>query len=161
MAQMPRNCYHDSMRYLTVLILALGAAAGCAGKSSFAGVELASVDGSKSVPLDQCPTPKCLTVYVAPWCPYCVRSTGIIRNTRESLRARNVSTRVIVGMDQPESLRSYARDFGGDTLLDPQGLVKVSGVPHFIVSGADGTVEKTMAGAPQSPDDIVAWVLQN
>lgn len=106
----------------------------------------------KPVELATCPTEKCLTVVVAPWCGYCRSSTEKIVELDAFLAARKVTTRVVISMDQADALADYGREFGPGALLDDAGLVRVRGVPHFIVSDAAGSVLDTAAGVP--PDGI-------
>lgn len=102
----------------------------------------------KPVELSSCPTAKCLTVVVAPWCGYCRSSTEKIVELDSFLAARKITTRVVVTMDQAGALAGYARDFGPQALLDTGSLVSVRGVPHFIVSDPHGNVLSTAAGVP-------------
>ncbi len=102
------------------------------------------------VALASCRTPKCLTVYVAPWCGYCVRATQDIRALRDYLKTRGIDTRIIVGRDSMPAIEPYARAFGWDTLVDPEGLLPVRGVPNFMVSEPGGAILQRTAGAPAS-----------
>jgi len=98
--------------------------------------------------LASCPTPKCFTVYVAPWCPYCHASTPSILGLRTFLEDHGVTTRIIVGMDRPEAVRDYAATFGPNTLLDPAGKLDIQGVPHFFVSDHTGRILRNVEGFP-------------
>ncbi|MBI3548739.1 MAG: redoxin family protein [Elusimicrobia bacterium] len=143
-------------RWRAVLLCGAFAAAGCGVKSasSFETLTLPTASGAKTVALGQCPTPKCLTVFVAPWCGYCRAASPMIRALREHLAKRNVTTRIVVGMDREDSVRGYAAEFGPDTLIDPKGSIHLSGVPHFFASSADGKVFKDVAGAPRAPEEL-------
>ena len=147
---MNRHLYYIAITFAGLLALALiSRRAGPPSAGSFGGVELASLSGAAARRLDACPTPKCLTVYVAPWCGVCRSSTGMLAAFRDYLRARGVETRLVVGRGEPEAVRKYAEEFGPDTLLDPEGRVPLSGgVPNFIASSADGTILKRMPGVP-------------
>ncbi|HVE14152.1 MAG TPA: redoxin family protein [Elusimicrobiota bacterium] len=107
---------------------------------------LETADGAE-VSLKSCPTPKCLTVYVAPWCGICRGATPFIKDLREYLSERGVASRVVVGKDRPEALKDYATAFGPDALLDPDGLLAPKGVPQFFVSDAQGKILKALPGA--------------
>ncbi len=112
-------------------------------------VVLTSVSG-QSVTWSACSAPKCLTVYVAPWCGVCRASTPFINAVVAFLNARGLPARVVVGQGTPEQVAAYARDFGPGTLLDPGGRVPLAGgVPQFIVTSADGTVLKRQPGVPR------------
>jgi thiol-disulfide isomerase/thioredoxin len=104
------------------------------------------------VELSSCPTPKCLTVVVAPWCGYCRASTEKLVELGSYLTARKITTRVVVTMDKPDALSEYAREFGPEAITDTSGLVSVRGVPHFIISDPEGRVLDTASGVP--PDGI-------
>ncbi|MBI4386991.1 MAG: redoxin family protein [Elusimicrobia bacterium] len=153
---------HDLRRFVAIGIFA-SAFGGCSSRvSSFPDVKLPTIEESQAVSLGHCPTPKCLTVYIAPWCGYCRASSELLRALRVFLTAKNVTMRIVVGMDQSASVVDYAREFGADTFLDPSGDFKVNGVPHFIVSDASGRILKDSAGAPLVPppwsDAILAQV---
>lgn len=111
-------------------------------------ISLKRLGGGAEVSLSACPAAKCLTVTVAPWCGYCRRSTAMIRALGEYLKRHNVATRVIVSKDEDAALRSYAQEFGPDALLDPESKIEVNGVPHFLVTDAQGRVLTQVAGAP-------------
>ncbi|MBI4678236.1 MAG: TlpA family protein disulfide reductase [Elusimicrobia bacterium] len=110
--------------------------------------------------LAACPTERCLTVYVAPWCGYCRRGTPLIIALKRLLERNGVATRIIVGMDAMEAVREYASEFGPDTLLDPDSSFRVSGVPHFIISDASGSVAKKVPGLPpyDDPAGVAAYL---
>lgn len=97
--------------------------------------------------LPACAKPKCLTVYVAPWCPACRNATGIIKDLQSHLTQVGVDVRVVVGADEENKVRAYASEFGNKTLLDPDKRWSVGGVPHFFVSDQDGGVHFKSAGA--------------
>lgn len=147
---MNRHLYYIAITFAGLLALAaISRQAGPPAAAAFGGVELAPVGGGGTKRLDACPTPKCLTVYVAPWCGVCRSSTGMLAAFRDYLQARGVETRLVVGRGEPEAVREYAREFGPDTLLDAEGRVPLSGgVPNFISSTSDGTVLKRMPGVP-------------
>lgn len=129
--------------------LILLAAAACAKASSgFPDVRLPTLSSQAGPTLASCPTKKCLTVYLAPWCGYCRKATPMIIETRKYLKEQGVETRVIIGMDQPQPLQEYASSFGPDTLIDLNGALEVSGVPHFYVSNSSGEILKEVGGLP-------------
>jgi hypothetical protein len=111
------------------------------------------------VALASCPTRKCLTAYVAPWCPHCREATPAIIALRDYLKPRGVTTRVIVGLDKPKAVRDYAATFGPDTILDPAGTLQPGGVPHFYVTDDTGALIKDVPGMPMtdSLDDLAAF----
>lgn len=112
-------------------------------------VVLAS-SGGESVTWSACPAPKCLTVYVAPWCGVCRASTGFIKAFTEAMERAGVPARVVVGRDGAAAVADYAREFGPRALLDAEGKVPLAGgVPQFIVTAADGRVLKRQPGVPR------------
>lgn len=100
----------------------------------------------------ECPKPKCLTVYVTPWCPACRSATAFVQRLQKDLPERGVPVRVVVGHDQEAKVRDYAAQFGPGALLDPEKLWKPGGVPHFFVSDEMGGVLREDAGADPSED---------
>jgi hypothetical protein len=50
---------------------------------------------------------RCLTIYLAPWCPVCRQSHDSVLALVEAMRARGVPTSVVLGMDTAETLRRF------------------------------------------------------
>jgi glutaredoxin len=127
----------------------------------FKNAVLATADGSKQVRLSDCATGRCVTVYVAPWCPHCRDSTLVVKEVQDFLKWRGIDMRVVVGMDKYAALKSYAQEFGPDALLDPNRRVHFrGGVPHIFLSGPDGTIYRDRGGLPAQKEAIIAWVMQ-
>ena len=59
--------------------------------------------------------------------------------------------RIVVGMDRPEAVEAYAREFGPDTLMDPKGALRIGAVPHFLASDGAGRILKDVGGVPDLP----------
>ena len=137
-------------RSLAPLLSLLVLASACARTSGDAlpDLRLPTLSATVGASLASCPTVKCLTVYVAPWCGYCRAGTPLIKALKEFLRQRGVETRIIVGQDSVEEVRSYAEVFGPDTLLDPDASLPVRDVPHFFVSDGGGRILREVAGMP-------------
>lgn len=109
---------------------------------------LPTLGGSAASPAD-CPVKKCVTVYLAPWCPHCQSVGPAVLELRRLVAGRGVDVRVIVGMDESSKIAEYAASFGPGTMLDEDGVFKPSGgVPNFTVSVDGGGVYKRLAGAP-------------
>ncbi|MBI5629373.1 MAG: hypothetical protein HY921_00645 [Elusimicrobia bacterium] len=140
----------------TVLLLSVCFSACSRRSNQFSlDVTLPRLSGGEGKSLASCPTPKCLTVYVAPWCGYCRAATPTFLALRTYLQGQDVATRFVVGLSRGEDLRQYAQVFGPDTLLDPEGRLKLSGgVPHFVVSTRDGRILRDVAGYPMGVDSI-------
>jgi thiol-disulfide isomerase/thioredoxin len=136
---------------LAIVPLMLLAWMGCSLRNdSFEGIRAPTLGSSEAVSLETCRTAKCLTVYVAPWCPHCRAATPMILALRDYLKTRGVETRVIVGLDNMDAVRAYAQAFGQDTFLDAEGRIGPSGgVPAFFVSDASGRVLYQQNGAPE------------
>lgn len=139
-------------RSARLAVLALFCACSSDGprKASLPDVKLPTLAGEISASLAACPTDKCLTIYVAPWCGYCRMATPMILELRKYLKKKDISTRVIIGLDRPEPVAEYAQLFGPGTLMDINGSFPISGgVPHFFVSDGSGRILKEVAGYPQ------------
>src|SRR5579883_1015014 len=136
-------------RLWPALVLLLAA---CAGKEPGLPAKPLPTLASSPVSLSGCPTKVCLTVYVAPWCHYCRGATPAILQLRDDLAKRDVSTRIVVGLDSQEAVRAYAATFGPDTVLDPHGTLGVNGVPHFFVSDPSGKIVRELPGLPPRQD---------
>lgn len=153
------------MRPRLPLLLAAALAAGAckqtpAAKAPFANVVLPSADGARNVSLGSCPTERCLAIYVAPWCGYCRSSTPFFKQLRPFLRQQGMESWVVIGMDQPQALSAYAREFAGDALLDLSGAIDAKNVPHFYVVAKGGAVLKHTAGLPPDPNQLMGWILE-
>ena len=137
-------------------MLALAAAlAACSGRdASFArrlpDVRLPTLGGPPGQSLAACPTDKCLTVVVAPWCGICHQVAPDIVSLRRFLDGTGVSSRVVVGLAEIGPIREFAAEFGPDALLDAQRVMAPRGVPVFLVSDRTGKVLKVVNGFPQT-----------
>ena len=110
-------------------------------------VTLATLDGGSSNVSD-CEAKKCVTVYVAPWCPHCRNVTADVVAMRSYLKPLGVDVHIIVGMDEPAAIEEYARSFGPQTMLDPDKAAEPpGGVPNFDISDDSGGVLRRQAGA--------------
>ncbi|MCZ8319595.1 MAG: TlpA family protein disulfide reductase [Lysobacteraceae bacterium] len=98
-----------------------------------------------------CSAERCLTVYLAPWCPACRRAEPMVAELRQVLAREGRPVMVVIGMDEPAALEAHAREFGYPVLLDVDGLLKrdagIRGVPYFIVTDRRGQVVSRQAGA--------------
>jgi hypothetical protein len=133
---------------LAGLLAGTAACSRSAGGERLPDLRLPTASAQEGPSLRSCPTAKCLIVYVAPWCGYCRAATPMILALRDYLQSRGVTTRIVVGKDRLAVLRDYARDFGPDTLLDPDEAFPVGGVPHFFVTDRAGAVLKEVSGVP-------------
>lgn len=140
------------MRLVAVWTVAAAAAlAACAQQTPAAlpDLSLPTLAGPQAN-LRSCPAQKCVTVYVAPWCPHCRAATPGLLGLRDRLKAKGIALRFVVGQDNPAAVKSYAAALGPDTFLDPNGRMSAAGgVPHIFVSDAHGRVERDFAGVPK------------
>lgn len=101
-----------------------------------------------------------LTIYLAPWSPYCRDELDRVRVMREQLAARGVATRIVLGLDSQDKLDELANELGGDVLFEPNGRTSnpTSGVPAFVVSDASKVVA-TRVGGFDGALEAAGWVL--
>jgi hypothetical protein len=125
-------------------------------------LRLPTAGGAPGPSLATCPTDKCLTVLVAPWCGVCHSVAPQIVLLRRWLDGAGISSRVVVGLsDDDASIRDFAREFGPDALLDRAGGMKARGVPLFLVSDRQGRIVKSVPGYPrgaESVEDLAAYL---
>lgn len=142
------------MRNASALLLAAALAA-CSGggdpvSSALPDVSLPTLGGPPGGSLKSCPTDRCLTVVVAPWCGVCHQTAPYVVELRRYLDKKGVSSRVVVGLsDDAAAIRDFAKKFGSDALLDDAGHMRPRGVPLFLVSDAQGRVLKVLNGFPR------------
>jgi len=117
--------------------------------------EYGSLDGNIG---GRCPEAKCLTIYVAPWCPQCARAKPMILKLTEELRSEGVEVSVIVGSDSPKAVKNYAKKYPFPVLLDADksffNKTDLRGVPFFISSNRDGKIIKSHAGFYKKVSDM-------
>lgn len=143
--------------YAAVLALAVALSA-CSGggeasrAQTLPDVRLNTLAGVPGPSLATCPTDKCLTVLVAPWCSVCHRAASSIVILRRYLDKAGVASRVVVGASEDlGQIRTFAAEFGPDSLLDDAGALRSRGVPLFLVTDRKGRVLKAVNGFPNAP----------
>ncbi len=127
--------------------------------SSLPDVRLPTLGGPVGPSLAACPTEKCLTVVVAPWCGICHQVTPDIVRLRRFLDKAGVSMRVVVGLSDLEQLKGMAKLYGSDTMLDEGGAIAARGVPLFLVTDRGGKVLSRLNGYPRgvsTPEELAA-----
>ena len=132
-----------------------------ASSFKFPAARLQTLAGVPGPALSSCPTQKCLTVLVAPWCGVCHAVAPDIVKFRRWLDSQGVASRVVVGAsDDLKQIREFASEFGSDAMLDPDGNLRAKSVPYFVVSDREGRVLKTMNGFPRSggPEDLARYL---
>ncbi len=109
--------------------------------------EFSSVSGKLG---GRCTLKKCLTVYVAPWCPACKKLKPTIISLKDKLESEGMEVKVIVGKDSLAKTKKYASTYPFPTLLDADGAfydkAKRSGVPFFLVSNNKGKIVNSLTG---------------
>ena len=117
--------------------------------------EYGSIDGNIG---GKCIEAKCLTIYVAPWCPQCARAKPMILELTEVLRAEGVDVSVVVGYDQAEAVEAYAKRYPFPVLLDADksffDKTGLRGVPFFISSNNEGKIIQSFSGFNFSVADM-------
>ena len=133
-----------------VLVGAL-ALSSCGNGGSFSqlpDVRLSTLGGPLGPSLAKCPTEKCLTVVLAPWCGVCHAVTPDIVRLRRFLDKAGVSSRIVVGLADLTQIKGFAALYGSDALLDPDGEMTARGVPLFLVTNRKGEIIKRFDGFP-------------
>ena len=148
------------------LALAAGLAACSSGGSRLArrlpDARLPTLGGVVGPSLASCPTDKCLTILVAPWCGVCRAEAPHLVELRHYLDARGVSSRVVVGLsDDKKAIKEFAAVFGADALLDLDGAMTSRSTPLLLVSDREGRVLKVVNGFPSGlsgPADLAKYL---
>ncbi len=144
------------MRPLVVALASAAFLGACTGPGGAAqqplpDARLVTGAGVQGPSLASCPTEKCLTVLVAPWCGVCHGAAKDIVALRRWLDARGVASRVIVGAsDDRAAVAEFGREFGPDALLDFDQTMHTRSVPLFLVSDRTGRVLKAVPGLPRA-----------
>ncbi len=137
-----------------LLLLALTACSAADGAAPLPDVRLKTLGGATGDSLASCPTDKCLTVVVAPWCGVCHQVQPDVVRLRRYLDEKGVTSRVVVGLASLEDIKPFAEKFGPDAMLDPDGAVKARGVPLFVTTERGGKVLKVLPGYPRGPETL-------
>lgn len=139
------------MRFLSAALAAALAACSSGERSArqLPDIRLSTLGGPLGGSLASCPTDKCLTVLVAPWCGVCRAEAPNIKQFRRYLDQAGISSRVIIGLsDDRKAIRQFAALFGPDALLDDEGKIGSRATPLFLVTDRQGRVLKTVGGFP-------------
>ncbi|WP_144395320.1 TlpA family protein disulfide reductase [Pleionea sediminis] len=107
-------------------------------------------DSGKRLAGGPCQAEKCLTIYVAPWCPVCKRTAPMINQLVPAAEAKGIEVDMIIGYDEESKLKSYAKNHPFTVLLDTErtffNLAEVEAVPYFAVTDTDGNVLQELRG---------------
>ncbi|MDE2489727.1 MAG: TlpA family protein disulfide reductase [Elusimicrobia bacterium] len=142
------------MRPVLAFLALAAALAACSGGSTSArdvlpDVRLPTVGGPLGDSLAACPTGRCLTVVVAPWCEVCRAEAPNIVQLRRYLDSVGVASRVVVGeSSDAKAVRSFAAEFGADAQMDDDGALDVRATPTLFVSDDRGRLLKVVEGFP-------------
>jgi thiol-disulfide isomerase/thioredoxin len=109
--------------------------------------EFSSVSGTLG---GRCASEKCLTVYVAPWCPACKKLKPTIISLKNQLEIEGMEVKIVVGKDSQKATEKYASTYPFATLLDADGKFfknsRQKAVPFFLVSNNKGKVIRELSG---------------
>ncbi len=109
--------------------------------------EFSSVSGKLG---GRCASKKCLTVYVAPWCPACKKLKPTIISLKDELESEGMEVKIVVGQDSLAATKKYASSYPFPTLLDAEGKFfdksQKTGVPFFLVSDNKGKIVNELTG---------------
>ena len=88
---------------------------------------------------------RCLIVFVAPWCGVCQEELPFLGEIYKFVGGnKNIGFKVMVGMDEPQKLNSFAQQIHAPTVLDQdksfQRGMEVSRVPAFFWLDKNGRV---------------------
>ncbi|HEX4046778.1 MAG TPA: hypothetical protein VH309_03040 [Elusimicrobiota bacterium] len=142
-------------------VLALAACSAGAPARRLPDARLPTLGGTMAPPLDSCPTDKCLTILVAPWCGVCRAEAPNFVVLRHFLDTRGVSSRVVVGLSSDgAAIRKFAAVFGADTLLDDDGVLSSRATPLLLVTDREGRVLKAVEGFPRvnGPEELAKYL---
>ena len=145
--------------------LALAACSGASESPSvrrLPDVRLPTLAGISGPSLASCPTDKCLTILVAPWCGVCRAEAPNFVSLRHYLDSLGVSSRIVVGLSSDAAaIREFAAVFGSDALLDADGALNSRSTPLLLVSDREGRVLKAVEGFPsqiRGPDELAKYL---
>ena len=150
-----------------IAVLALAAVAACSGGGSkvarrLPDARLPTLGGVAGPSLASCPTDKCLTILVAPWCGVCRAEAPNFVVLRHYLDSRGISSRVVVGLsDDKAAVKKFAAEFGADALLDTDGVMSSRATPLLLVSDREGRIVKVVNGFPsgvRGPEDLAKYL---
>jgi len=106
-------------------------------------INLGAYKGRKAVVLD----------FWATWCGPCQQSMPVVSQVANSYRSRGVEFFAVNMAEDPAQIQQYLRQQGVSipVALDSSGQLAaafgVSGIPHLVVIGKDGTIKGTHTGA--------------
>jgi hypothetical protein len=94
---------------------------------------------------------RCVVAYVAPWCPACARSKGVIDAVRERFADDpEVGVVVVVGQDTEVKMGNMAAQYGDAGWIDADGrfaaAADIDVVPSWFVLGPGGEVQAEQVG---------------
>lgn len=97
-----------------------------------------------------CYQERCLTIYVAPWCPACQKAKKTIVSLTKELQKEGVDVKVIVGTDSPEATVKYAKGYPFPVYLDADSSfykkADQPGVPFYLVTDKNGKITNSEIG---------------
>lgn len=103
-----------------------------------------------------CPTKRCLGIYLAPWCRYCLAAIPIVKKIPEVASTIGVQTCIIVGRSATENLQEFANGHNLNATLDTEGIIPLTGIPFFFSFDQKGNIKSSFGGVLQYTDDTLA-----
>lgn len=105
--------------------------------------------------------PKCVLVYLAPWCPYCHNGIPVIQALQTKFKdSPDVGLIVVIGSDQLEKLETMASLIGPHTFVDPQKTVSkaigVESLPTWVVISSKRKIVNRVSGINMNVNDQLA-----
>lgn len=97
-----------------------------------------------------CAEPKCVVIFLAPWCPKCRESADSITALQRSLSAEGVPIDIVIGDDSKAAVLAFAERFTVPVLLDFHSElfkgISLPGTPYLAVINPEGVVINDLAG---------------
>ena len=109
---------------------------------------------------------RCVGAYITPWCPACEGSLPFIHTLQKRFESSpTTGMLLIIGQDDPEKLRAFAKRVGGNSIIDEDGTFAVknhiSGFPTwFVWDESMKVLAQKASGAPGgefSEEELVKW----
>ena len=110
-----------------------------------------------------CAEAKCLTVFIAPWCPQCKKMLPQLKQLQQELPKQGIPTMIVIGLDgNRERLLTLAKEFSSVTALDTKSSyfdkLPIIGVPYFAVTDKSGKITDDLYGAVEDSSELKKYL---
>ncbi len=128
--------------------------------------ELALLDGGEAVLSDHQGEDIVIIDFWATWCGPCIQAMPALMEVASDFRDRNVVFYAVNLQEGADMVRSFMQNRGWDFLvpMDSQGAVAnsygVTGIPHTVIVGKSGLVEKVHVGYSPALKEILTAELE-